>query len=256
MMCSQIQLDLPAFVLGGLEPKEAAEVENHLASCPGCRNDLRELQKVNYALEAAPPPGEPPNHLKVRILSQVRTAAEPSSPNEAERDDSASLLERQRSRGAHRFDRFKDLRIVFPSVAAAAVVAIVALGIISGLLREEPPVATIQLVPTPQEAAGLEGYWGVAEIHPQPSGNQQVELKLNNFEEPKPKTYYELWFVSGERRISAGSFTSVGQGETRVSLNAPPEARNYRTLLITEEHIDGHPASDEEVALKGEVQSR
>ena len=80
-----------------------------------------------------------------------------------------------------------------------------------------------------------------------------MELKLNNFEEPKPNSYYELWFVSGERRISAGSFTSVGQGETRVLLNVPPEARNFRTLLITEEHIDGHPAFSEEVALKGEA---
>ena len=114
-------------------------------------------------------------------------------------------------------------------------------------------MATIQLVPTPQESVGLEGYWGVAEIRPQPSGNQQVELKLNNFEEPKPNSYYELWFVSGEKRISAGSFTSVGEGETRVLLNAPPEARNYHTLLITEEHIDDHPDPSDEVALKGEL---
>ena len=108
-------------------------------------------------------------------------------------------------------------------------------------------------MPTPQEAAGLDGYWGVAEIRPQPSGNQQVELKLNNFEEPKPNSYYELWFVSGEKRISAGSFTSVGQGETRVLLNAPPEARDYPTLLITEEHIDHPPDSSDEVALKGKM---
>jgi hypothetical protein len=137
--------------------------------------------------------------------------------------------------------------------AAAAIVAFVALGVFFGFLREVPPVATIQLVPTPREAVELEGYWGVAEIRPQPSGNQQVELKLNNFEEPKPNSYYELWFVSGEKRISAGSFTSVGEGETRVLLNAAPEARTYRTLLITEEHVDERPTSGEEVALKGKV---
>ena len=118
-------------------------------------------------------------------------------------------------------------------------------------------MASIQLVPTPQEAAALNGssYWGVAEIRPQPSGNQQVELKLNNFEEPKPNSYYELWFVSSEKKrmISAGSFTSVGEGETRVLLNVPPEARNYHTLLITEEHIDHRPDSSNEVALKGEM---
>ena len=253
MRCAEIQPDLPAFVLGGLESEEAVEVRRHLASCPRCQDELHELQKVNRALEAAPPPATPPAYLKDEILAQVRRAAEPPSSHEYEREYSASSRERQRSFEAPRFNRLKDLRIILPSVAAAAIVGIVALGVFFGFLREEPPVATIELVPTPQESVGLDGYWGVAEIHPQPSGNQQVELKLNNFEEPTPNTYYELWFVSGQRRISAGSFTSVGRGETRVLLNAPPEARGYHTLLITEEHVDDRPAFSQEVALRGEV---
>ena len=93
----------------------------------------------------------------------------------------------------------------------------------------------------------------MAEIHPQPSDNQQVELRLNNFDAPEPDTYYELWFVSGERRISAGTFTSVGEGETRVWLNVPPEARSFHTLLITEEQLDDARASGSDVALEGEM---
>jgi hypothetical protein len=92
---------------------------------------------------------------------------------------------------------------------------------------------------------------GVAEIRLQPSSNQQVELKLNYCEEPKPNSYYQLCFVSGEKRISAGSFTSVGQGETRVLLNVLPEVSNYHTLLITEEHVGKGYAPGPEVALKG-----
>ena len=253
MRCAEILPSLAAFVLDGLESEEAVEVRRHLASCPRCQDELHELQKVNRALEAAPPPATPPAYLKDEILAQVRRAAEPPSSHEYEREYSASSRERQGSFEAPRFNRLKDLRIILPGVAAAAIVGIVALGVFFGFLREEPPVATIELVPTPQESVGLDGYWGVAEIHPQPSGNQQVELKLNNFEEPKPNTYYELWFVSGQRRISAGSFTSVGRGETRVLLNAPPEVRGYHTLLITEEHVDDHPAFSQEVALRGEV---
>jgi anti-sigma-K factor RskA len=245
MRCAEIHPNLAAFVLGGMEPEEAAEVQRHLASCPDCRRELEELRKVNRALEAAPPPADPPSHLKDEILSQVR--AEQRYPSTEEELSAAE------ERASSTSTRSKNLRIVLSSAAAAAIVVIFTLAVFFGFLREEPPVATIQLVPTPQEAAGLEGYWGVAEIRPQPSGNQQVELKLNNFEEPRPNSYYELWFVSGERRISAGSFTSVGEGETRVLLNAPPEARNYHTLLITEEHIDDHPTFGEEVALKGEV---
>jgi anti-sigma-K factor RskA len=252
MKCAEVHPNLAVFALGGLEPEEAAEVERHLASCPGCRRELEELRKVNRALEAAPPPVDPPSHLKDVILSRVRVERLSASDKE-EPEESSSLEEQTGSSETSRFNRYKHLRIILPSMAAAAVVAAVALGVFFGVVRENPPVATIQLVPTPQEAAGLDGYWGVAEIRPQPSGNQQVELKLNNFEEPKPNSYYELWFVSGEKRISAGSFTSVGQGETRVLLNAPPEARDYPTLLITEEHIDHPPDSSDEVALKGKM---
>ena len=246
MRCAEIHPNLAAFVLGGLEPEEAAGVQRHLASCPRCQDEVRGLRKVKLALEAAPPPADPPGRLKDGILSQLRTCEEryPSMVEEPPGPEGGT---------ASTITRLKNLRIVLSSAAAVAIVAIVALGVFLGSLREEPPVATIQLVPTPREATGLKGYWGVAEIRPQPSGNQQVELKLNNFEEPKPNGYYQLWFVSGERRISAGSFTSVGEGETRVLLNAPPETRSYPTILITEEHIDERAAPGDEVALKGEV---
>jgi anti-sigma-K factor RskA len=252
MKCAEIHPNLAAFALGGLEAEEAAEIQRHLASCADCQSELEELEKVNRVLDAAPPPAAPPTYLKGEILSRVR--AEQLSPSNKEGTEESSSLEvPRRSHRAFRFNRFKDLRIMLPSVAAAAVIAVIALGVFFGLSQEETPIATIQLIPTPQEAVGLKGYWGVAKIRPQPSGNQQVELKLNNFEKPKPSSYYELWFVSGENRISAGSFTSVGKGQTRVLLNVPPEASNYRTLLITEEHIGKDPAHSREVALKGDL---
>jgi anti-sigma-K factor RskA len=250
MKCAEVHPNLAAFILGGLETEEAAEIRHHLDSCPSCQNELEEFRKVNRVLDAAPPPAAPPAYLKEEILSRVRD--EGLSPASKKKPgESSPLEEKMRSHRTSRFNRFKELRIVLPS--AAALVAVIALGVFFGLLQEETPVATIQLIPTPQEAAGLRGYWGVAEIRPQTSGNQQVELKLNNFDEPKPSSYYELWFVSGEKRISAGSFTSVGQGETRVLLNAPPEASSYHTLLITEEHVGKGSAPSREVALKGEV---
>ena len=253
MKYAEVHPNLAAFVLGGLEPEEAAEVRLHLDSCPDCRSELEELWSVNRALDAAPPPATPPTYLKGEILSRVRAEQLSTSTKAGASEESSSLEEKRRSHRTSRFDRFKEFRLVLPSAAAAALVAVTALGVFFGFLREEPPVATIQLIPTPQEAAGLEGYWGVAEIRPQPSGNQQVELKLINFEVPKPGSYYELWFVSGDKRIGAGSFTSVGKGETRVLLNVPPEASNYRTLLITEEHVGKGPAPGREVALEGDI---
>jgi len=253
MKYAEVHPNLAAFVLGGLEAEETAEIQRHIAFCADCQSELEELRQVNRALDAAPPLTAPPTYLKGEILSRVRGEQLPPSNKAEAAEESSPLEEQRRSHRTSRFDRFKELRIVLPSAAAAALVALIALGVFFGFWREETPIATIQLIPTPQEAVGLKGYWGVAEIRPQPAGNQQVELKLNNFEEPKPNSYYELWFVSGDRRISAGSFTSVGQGETRVLLNVAPEARNYRTLLITEEHIGKGPAPSREVALKGDM---
>jgi anti-sigma-K factor RskA len=252
MKYSEVHPNLAAFVLDGLEPEEVAEVKRHIASCADCQSELEELRSVNRALDAAPPPADPPAYLKGEILSRVR--AEKRSPSSKKLPEGPSPLQEHRS--SHRtsgFSRFKELRLVLPSAAAAALVALIALSVFFGFWREETPVATIQLIPTPQEAAGLKGYWGVAEIRSQPSGNQQVELKLNNFDEPKAGSYYELWFVSGDKRISAGSFTSVGEGETRVLLNVPPEASKYHTLLITEENVGKGSGSGREVALKGDM---
>jgi len=253
MNYAEVHPNVAAFALGGLESEEAAEIQRHIASCADCQSELEELWSVNRALDAAPPPAAPPGYLKGAILSRVRAERLSPSSKAGAAEASSSVEAQSRSHRTSRINRFKELRLVLPSAAAAALVAVMALGVFFGFLREEPPVATIQLIPTPQEAAGLKGYWGVAEIRPQPSGNQQVELKLNNFDEPKANSYYELWFVSGDKRISAGSFTSVGKGETRVLLNAAPEASRYQTLLITEEHVGKGSTSGREVALKGDM---
>jgi hypothetical protein len=134
---------------------------------------------------------DPPAYLKGEILSHMR--AEKRSPtNHMEHEESSSLQGQENPSTAPRFYGSRDLGVFLPGVTAAAVVAIVALGIFFGLSPEEAPVDTIRLIPTPEEAPGLDGYWGVAEIRQQPPNNQQVELRLNNFDEPEPDRYYEL----------------------------------------------------------------
>src|SRR5215213_3575201 len=225
MKCAEVHPNLAAFVLGGLDSEEETEVRRHLAFCPSCRDKLEEFEEVSQALKVAPPLADPPSYLKDEILSYVRAEEPPSS----------------------RDTRSKNLPLLVPGVAAAALVAIVALGIFLGL-HTESPIATIQLTPVEKE-----NYWGVAELHPQPSGNQQVELKLNNLDEPGPDSYYEAWFSSGEEYIGAGTFTVTDSGQTDVVLTAPPQARDYPTFLITEQSATGDTAPSKKVVLRGEA---
>ena len=243
MKCEEVRLSLGGFVLGGLESTEAAEVQRHLALCPGCQNELKAFERITQALEAAPPSIDPPSHLKDEILSQVRAEKLSSSDQET-----SSPSEELPSRAEV---RFRNLRLVLSGAAAvalvAAIVALVTLGVFG--LQTSSSVATIHLIPTEEE----ENYWGVAELHPQPSGNQQVELELNNLDEPRPDSFYEMWFVSGEESISAGTFTVIPEGRTEVRLSVPPQARDYHTVLITEESATDARDSGKEVKLRGEV---
>lgn len=238
MKCAEVHINLGAFVMGGLETEEDAEIRRHLASCSSCRDELEEIERINQALEAAPPLADPPDYLKDKLLSRVREESSSSDKANKERPS------------------YKGLRFALPVVAAGALIAMIALGAFFGM-QTEAPVATVQLDPTPQlrEELRAEGeeYWGVAELYPQPSGSQLVELKLNNLEAPGPQRFYELWFSSGEEYVSAGAFTTSGLGETKVWLTAPPEARNYRTLLITRESVAVTPAPSKEEILRGEA---
>jgi hypothetical protein len=233
MKCAEVHPNLGAFVLGGLESEEEAEIQRHLAFCPSCQDKLKELEEVSQALKAAPPLADPPAYLKDEILSSVRAEELPSSNEQP---------------SPSRDFRFKNLHFLVPGVAAAALIAIV--GLVTFLsLHTESPVATIQLIPMENE-----DYWGVAELHPQPFGNQQVELKLNNLDEPGPDSFYEAWFASEEKYIGVGTFTTVGSGQTDVWLSAPPQARNYPTLLITEQPATGDTTPSDHVVLRGELQ--
>src|SRR4051812_45194714 len=111
--CAEVHPNLAAYVLGGLGSEEETEVRRHLALCPSCREKLKEFEEVRQALEAAPPLPDPPPHLKDEILSYVR--AEEPHPS----DEELSFFRGPRSRIR---------RLLVPSAAAAALVAVIALG--------------------------------------------------------------------------------------------------------------------------------
>lgn len=69
---------LGAYVLGVLDEREARAVEDHVATCPRCRDELAELRAMEEALDEVPPealldgPPEGGDLLLQRTLRQVR----------------------------------------------------------------------------------------------------------------------------------------------------------------------------------------
>jgi len=67
--------ELAAYLLGALEPGEAAELERHLAGCEECRTELEWLRPAVQLLPESVERVEPPPQLRGRLMEQVRAEA-------------------------------------------------------------------------------------------------------------------------------------------------------------------------------------
>ena len=118
--CPQLREDLGGYVLGALEPDEAARVRAHLDSCPGCAAAYRELARLPELLDLSaglePAALRPPPGLEERLLDEV--ARESERPRRR--------LPRPRRPGA--WGRRAGLAGGVAALAAAAVIGVVVLG--------------------------------------------------------------------------------------------------------------------------------
>lgn len=67
--------ELAAYLLGALEPGEAAELERHLAGCEECRTELEWLRPAVQLLPESVERIEAPPQLRGRLMEQVRSEA-------------------------------------------------------------------------------------------------------------------------------------------------------------------------------------
>ena len=63
--------DIAAYLLGALEPGQAAEMEQHLAACEECRSELEWLRPAVRVLPESVERVEPPALLRSRIMGEV-----------------------------------------------------------------------------------------------------------------------------------------------------------------------------------------
>jgi anti-sigma-K factor RskA len=77
--------DVAAYMLGALEPEEAAELELHAEGCERCRSEMRWLTAAVEALPEAVERVEPPPRLRERMMAEVRADAGERRRSDAER---------------------------------------------------------------------------------------------------------------------------------------------------------------------------
>jgi anti-sigma-K factor RskA len=85
--------DLAAYMLGALEPGEAAEFERHLEDCERCQGEARWFEPAIHTLPESVERAEPPPRLRTALMAEVRADAQSTAPARP-----SSLLERLRER--------------------------------------------------------------------------------------------------------------------------------------------------------------
>jgi anti-sigma-K factor RskA len=70
--------DLAAYMLGALEPGEAAEFERHLEGCEQCRAEMRWFEPAVATLPESVERQEPPRSLRESLMAEVRADARPA----------------------------------------------------------------------------------------------------------------------------------------------------------------------------------
>lgn len=203
--------DAAAYVLGALEPAEAAAFRQHLEGCAVCRDELEAFDGVVQALPMAAPQYAAPRHLRRRVMRAVR----------AEQAAGA-----RRARSLPLFGRSLGPRAALAGLAAAAVVAI---AIVAGGTGGGARV--IQ--------ARVSGVSGTAELRV--SGGQG-ELIVHRLSPPPVHEVYEVWLAAPHTAPSpAGVLFSV-TSSGHADLVIPRNLRGISRVMVTAEPDGGSPA--------------
>ena len=240
-----------AFVLGALEPAEAAAVRAHLAGCPEAHAEFAELGSVVPALLETVDVVEPPAALRARILAaaasdtQVASAAAPArTPAMPKRAREIPPLA-DTQRGSWPPSLFR--RPVWAAVAMAAAVAALALGAWNLQLRSEidglsgyrngvatvleaaaEPGAQLAALNDPKNPSGPAGLAAVAE-------NGTVTLVMDDLAATTGAQVYEAWLIAGTGNpIPIGGFNVGADGSALFTSQHAPLGAGVTIALTLE----------------------
>ena len=205
-----------AYVLGALEPDEAAAFARHAASCSDCAELVAELRAIRDALPLTVPQVDPPPALKSRIMTAVRAEAR-SAPSTAEAPTRPGPLPMRPAR------RGLSMRIL----AAAAAVVLIALVATTGWalsLQSELDASrqrTASLYHAMTVLAGADQRWDFSgsSISPDARGllayssqEQAAMLIVWGLPEQEEDQVYNAWTLDDGQRQGVGSMRRANGG--------------------------------------------
>lgn len=168
--------DVAAYMLGALEPDEAAELERHLERCDLCREQMRWLSPAVRALPEGVARIGPPPQLRQRVLAEAGLSPRSSSAAAGLRERAGSWARRFGPRGRG----WRPAAAAVVATLTMALLVIIAFEIGSHGDRDfAPETTTVRWGEDPGLTAEVtrEGHHGTLRLDnvPQPEGDRVLE---------------------------------------------------------------------------------
>jgi anti-sigma-K factor RskA len=236
-MISEEQQDQAAlYVLGLLEPHEAAAFESELSVNAELRDMARELREAAGSVALAAPPRTPPASLKQRIMREI-----------AAKTEERTVVPIQRAPFGW-----------VPWAIAAA------LAVFCGLLALDRVRLERQLAETRAADPLMQTtFYTLAPSAPAPvdakatvawqPGRQSGVIRISNLPAPQPGKDYQLWAVDAEHKdpISAGVVRVDKNGVAQIRFKPVEKAEHVKAFAISLEREGGVPKKEGPILLVG-----
>ena len=253
--------DIGALAIGALPSDEERLVRAHVEGCAVCSAELQAMKTVVVGMPSAPLGGTMAPNRSAEMRSRLVQRAAREAGGEADSDSA-------RGKSSGSLLRF---------MAIAAVLAVIALGIadynqyasrrelVAGAVKRDSVIGALSALVRERDAelAAITGpSVSVVElsstgVHP-PSARMFWDKSTNRWTLfahglPTLKTgrTYELWLVTKDRKIPAGTFKPAEDGSALVSATYALQQTDLKAIAITEEPEGGVSAPTGAVILAG-----
>jgi anti-sigma-K factor RskA len=220
---------IPAYALSALGDDERPALETHLRECADCRALLAEYRRLSDDLLYAAPPVAAPAGLTEDLRRRI---AAPASQREAERAPRFSLSSlRRRPAFGLTLAGLAALLLVGSNLYWAARTA-----------RSEREIAAVTaLVQAPAITLTADGdEYGRGVLY-RPDAGDVALLCVYGLQPLPQEKAYQVWLISGQERVSGGTFRVTDDGYGILLIKPPAPLQNYDGLGVTVEPAGGSP---------------